>query len=609
MYTYLLLILISASLSGPAWAAKDPTAHWRCLQSAPSEIPVEAELTLPEIEKLITTAKKYPAVDFFYCFDKALNGFNEVFEALGEAYRVRNIVSGYAAEAYRAGAMTPFEPGTQSGKDYLKQVRKMMEDLRKGKRVPQSEGLAVPDEYMLDEACLDELFKGGKAENPGFERELLRMLDRATMSEAQCTKFKQACERRKANIAKVIEKYLPHLLPKKSVASSSTESGTASCPDPGIADVNAILENSKIASYLGDCINLKEGENKNIVSRVTTVTSTYKLTRLKDDAGKPRYQVALPYQFVGDPPELGDQVKKRTQECFERVADKVRGPDGEKLELKINDEFPSRNPIQVNVSAKIGRSNTLNWNSAEDCPTILHETLHHLGLVDEYREMSMGFRLKADGGTEFVNDKATHLYADCRVPGPPDSIMETPILALGKTQQKIIYSVCACFFPGAQQGGGFGPGFADSIEEGSERFKEFQARDSDKCLEKLIKLPKDAEKCPDGVVSFEVYHQYFSQNVENEKRYLAAMEAGGLASSINTVQKNIKTTSIPPEKSTLLYPAHFRAIISPDCLSENKIYYSCARESQKTSIGNLGDDRCSKTLPPECTKGGAAWLQ
>ena len=77
----------------------------------------------------------------------------------------------------------------------------------------------------------------------------------------------------------------------------------------------------------------------------------------------------------------------------------------------------------------------------------------------------MGFRLKADGGTEFVNDKATHLYADCRVPGPPDSIMETPILALGKTQQKIIYSVCACFFPGAQQGGGFGPGFADSIEE------------------------------------------------------------------------------------------------------------------------------------------------
>jgi hypothetical protein len=55
-----------------------------------------------------------------------------------------------------------------------------------------------------------------------------------------------------------------------------------------------------------------------------------------------------------------------------------------------------------------------------------------------------------------------------------------------------------------------------------------------------------------------------------------------------------------PQRSSVLYPAHFRAILQPYCSRAYPIYAECAREAYK-------DYGCRLDLPPPCAN-DEPWL-
>lgn len=94
--------------------------------------------------------------------------------------------------------------------------------------------------------------------------------------------------------------------------------------------------------------------------------------------------------------------------------------------LQHFDPKPSYTDFTTIKISSIKRDHAGEWNKSTDCPTILHETFHHLGLADEYRETSSGL---VEGPTHDlmpVEEEATILDKDCRAVVSKPSIMSNP---------------------------------------------------------------------------------------------------------------------------------------------------------------------------------------
>ena len=69
------------------------------------------------------------------------------------------------------------------------------------------------------------------------------------------------------------------------------------------------------------------------------------------------------------------------------------------------------------------RQNSATYTPATDCATLLHEVLHLLGLVDEYKEAATEI-------PDPVTGKNRPVDFQCRPLGPPDSIMSSHFSAV-----------------------------------------------------------------------------------------------------------------------------------------------------------------------------------
>ncbi|MBI3542258.1 MAG: hypothetical protein HY075_03150 [Deltaproteobacteria bacterium] len=261
----------------------------------------------------------------------------------------------------------------------------------------------------------------------------------------QCLANAVVCDKRRADLRRALS-YL--------AAAGLTPDARAKIDDPCVTD-NAIVS-EELAKMLADdqlakCV-LAPGEARNVEGDMgTSVHSSYALRRMGDTAttadyrgvaGKvpkgtkvPYYEITLNPSFLNDGGEidlaLNDKYQKKMRECFKEANPRLRGPHGEYMTLKLIRDNPGTlmPPVSPITIAKAGvRSDSENWKADIDCPTILHETMHLLGLPDEYREWSKG--AKVDKGTGIVSytdggaDSGKSKY-DCRSIGPVDSLMHS----------------------------------------------------------------------------------------------------------------------------------------------------------------------------------------
>lgn len=237
------------------------------------------------------------------------------------------------------------------------------------------------------------------------------------------------------------------------------------------------------------------------------------------------------------------------------------------------------------------RANSLEWNPNDiDCATITHELLHHLGLLDEYEERVTGYftdpatgevvkplpydptAIGAGTGTSTTTSSGPgpsgspapifHNAYSCRTLAPETSVMNDQRAALEAAKNGVFVGTlwgCSC------------------------------PESNPNCLSRYSREDLEAKGrqhvCPPEA---HAHDQPWSGDRKEDR--------------VDVIQTGMMHTQVKRQKSrgTLLYPAHFRAIVFAGCWEKNATYYSCTAEAYT--------DKCI-ARDPKCESGTDSWLQ
>ncbi|MBI3556726.1 MAG: hypothetical protein HY074_10725 [Deltaproteobacteria bacterium] len=621
------------------------TARWECRETGSSTIPASTDFKVrfnfktgqsecPEFTKALADARNFRDVDYFSCFQlfsekmrigagdwcdkqttktglctsrKELNAkFNSMLDA----------VTDYGSFALKNNAFTPFNPG-----DSARPPLTTAERTSRGFAVTGWCYLSGP-EYLDGSFIKDDLpglLKKSSCEPAAIAHEYVRLLLAADVPQAVCEKVPERCAQRRASIRHAFDllnkagladnigdvKYLEPVRPE-----CKTDDGL----DKRLAEI--YLRSDKLAGCVKQVENDPKGEMIGQEGRATGtgLSARYNLNRRGDEAlaedyvsddgtlikagtKVPAFEASVKLSFHPDGSDVAsgaiqEKYAARARECYggEPAKSKLRGPGGEHLQIKLVDPDPDpKKPnasgpfvTSIAVPASEMRANSALWNPNISCPVILHETLHILGLVDEYQETSDGAIVAADGKVTIVDDiskadkgSKTFKKWDCRIYGPADSMMSGQEAAFSAVDGKYDVAVCNC-----------------------RKIFDSSPTPAKNCKKLIAKLKVGDTVCPKGSLS----EHYPTWDYKDTLRLTI-----GKPLSLDDVIVSI--THLKSKRSTLLYPAQFRAITRPGCVDENKIFYLCAREAYKTSRDNLGTDRCGIGLPKECKNGSSDWLR
>jgi hypothetical protein len=326
------------------------------------------------------------------------------------------------------------------------------------------------------------------------------------------------------------------------------------------------------------CSEMQVGESRVIDYPIFTpeinavqVFPRYLLNRVADNAnGKASYEAAVQVKFI---PKAGENLDVQamldyTNTCYANLPP-IESQNGESLKIRMalpGEAAPAR---AINLTGvKLPREDMVNWSTQSNCRTLVHETLHLLGLVDLYHEPEM----KTATGS---------LMYDCRKTGPVDSVMDD----LGKahfSKEQYMHNSCTC--------------------------------ETTSCANELAQLTSTPDACPSLASQGQPFPINISEyDISTDKataqffdiNYRPYLQAGELVD-----RWSYYYYSLTPDNHPFLYPAEFRVIISPACHEKNSLYYACAANAYRTST-----DPSTTTRPEGCSVTPSAcdnpnqWLQ
>lgn len=288
------------------------------------------------------------------------------------------------------------------------------------------------------------------------------------------------------------------------------------------------------------CRELNVGEEKIVNFSASASPSTVEHKYVLERINKDEYKIKLNLLFRGNkifqdkPKKMGRKMQTRINKCLEEMNPKLLGPDREKITIELIpwaekhlDKYKEIKSI-VFVDDKVERQNSHLYESQIDCDTILHEIFHLLGLVDEYKETL----------------NILPFEKDCRSIGPNDSVMRDSASA-----RRVVRSVSTC-----------------------------ECSDTKLCKSFSEEEVKALKSCPSGYSTFTL-STYFIKDPKGSGNWVeetANEYRPGKSGTIFTLPPVFDSERIT---DSVLYPAHFRAVIFPGCKAKNAVYYSCARDA------------------------------
>jgi hypothetical protein len=246
--------------------------------------------------------------------------------------------------------------------------------------------------------------------------------------------------------------------------------------------------------------------------------------------------------------------------------------------------------------------------------------------VDEYKETSIGMLTDPKTGmSKWVNGQADHAGYDCRTIGPNDSIMSDQRSAFDHARGKLTITACR-YSDDNPDSKNFEYKYEElshlqydpstpkdqlekakvTLQEMNEESAKFDSEKRKKWRATLQTLSSEENitQCPSGFTEY-------TETTDDVKENEAKLNLPGKLDQKNEMIL-LKIQKIPPVNSSILYPAQFRALISPGCRKENSLYYSCAQNAYSTSqsvdFKNKSSEACFNAVPDACAKGGEAWL-
>lgn len=310
------------------------------------------------------------------------------------------------------------------------------------------------------------------------------------------------------------------------------------------------------------CKELNPGESMVVnESAEESPTGVKRRFRLRRDAEDPKlYHVDLNLDIVtllydlsfgesyGKYAEARKKMAAQARHCFNKTSSQLRTRDGMRLKLNLlGNEYGEyrgfdvpKNRIEIVAHGR--RANSTAWPETIDCPTIIHEVMHLLGLCDSYSERQLGVTptlREAYQGEDQLDKRYSQFLYDCRTIEPADSIMHNQYAAMNITEW---FDVKVCL---KAEGGAVGPPQIHHVE----------------------KLPSDlmGTSCnSDG------------RTIKLSKNYIDEF--------IQIKGENLKAVYLAPSQTAQwsLYPAQMRFITQPHCTQANARLITCSKNAYRT---------------------------
>lgn len=399
-------------------------------------------------------------------------------------------------------------------------------------------------------------------------------------------------------------------------------------PDWGGVPVRAAALGGGLSTHLHKgprCVRLTPGQQATIVESPIAprnIHPAYLLKRLpdrRDERGQwvADYGVYLRFKFL--PQSKGDGLRpfvERVASCYAAANPFLRGPSGEFLSIHLApadgeiDGLPPEITISLLDSVSLGwfwfgsfsaqevsspRGNSHQWVRSFGCAAILHETLHLLGLVDEYVDgvPDVGPRLLSDvySGPTVGRQR---LFEDappfgCRNVGPIDSIMSAHSVAYHLS----LSPEATANLPSVAQ---------SQLTHRSEvrEFYSCSCDDADQaaCIQGLRDLTPTSPSCPRYS---RLKGPRFDRQTATDGTFVVPDQESALA-------RVWRSRAIRAPGTSLLYPAHFRAITQPGCTDVNRVYYGCGRSAYDTPAQVDGGYTCPAIPDDIDCSPGPGWL-
>lgn len=168
------------------------------------------------------------------------------------------------------------------------------------------------------------------------------------------------------------------------------------------------------------CVSMQPGMTLPMQTQFGGLPARYSLAMSTGPSGQTLYTASVPVQFYTfretlsvTPDVLIRNTTAYAAQCLEQAAPYLRGPNGEQLRIElVTGPAPvGLKPQQIYITERPVRGHSTYWTTQWQCPQVVHEVMHLVGLVDAYSDPSV---------------------YDCRAVGPADAITVNPDAAYAR---------------------------------------------------------------------------------------------------------------------------------------------------------------------------------
>ena len=251
------------------------------------------------------------------------------------------------------------------------------------------------------------------AKGPDCLKKALFTLGRQMEQVNEVTNFPDNCNGQTGRQRNVCQRLLSNKRQLTERLSNLTNRVLSQTSSEAVQSLNTCLEHEPSFSALGEflddldeemtCRPYQPGEER----YVSVGWSDYKVKREAD--GSYTASIAMDFfpetDYDNDNMIPKDQVptyyRQQTQDCLNYVRPKMLGPDGQQLNIVIEEpQADSCLPLRrIGIQARGERSNSRSYAADIACSTTVHEVLHEIGdLSDEYEETLIGYYVNVETG-------------------------------------------------------------------------------------------------------------------------------------------------------------------------------------------------------------------
>jgi hypothetical protein len=380
---------------------------------------------------------------------------------------------------------------------------------------------------------------------------------------------------------------------------------------PATSGIEQILALSQNVDRIRKCTPLERGKWKTVSgSSKSGIDYNYGLVQEAPN----KIKAVLNVEFTGNSDGVTEKIMlNRARGCLNSIQSGLKGPSGEKLAISLLTPEEVRllpanlrpKKTTITIAASNARSHSKAYASSIDCPVILHEVLHLLGLCDEYPGEGDNYPCRAVGNRDSImrNQWQTfgtalpeNLLCACETPDCTTVIADPAKLAL--LTQPTYYDVIPTHFRNrycALDASIYRKRFADGPLPTSAYTPRLESELRLKILSAynptalyydeaavVCECPATDQECKADLQAFARPAPGLRPLSCPDPTTLKATTIGARPVA-EGVQGNTLHIHRPALKPSLLEPRHFNRIMAGNCESQTKNYERCAEFAYETS--------------------------